>query len=50
MAPKLVRVHRGITIGELANHRYRVPIQLEKAGHVKKRDRGYNAGDSSSGN
>jgi len=47
-----VREHPGITIAELSkrmkikpNYLYRVLPQLEKAGHVKKRDRGYHAGD-----
>ena len=52
-ALKLVRAQPGITIGELSKHMkikpnylYRVLPQLEKAGHVKKRDKGYHAPDS----
>ena len=54
-ALKLVRAHPGITIGELAkrmkikpNYLYRVLPGLEKAGHVKKRDKGYHPEDGSS--
>ena len=52
-ALKLVQKHPGITIGELAkkmktkaSYLYRVLPELEKAGHIRKRDRGYHkAGD-----
>ena len=51
-ALKLVHAHPGITIGEMAkkmkiapNYLYRVLPQLEKAGHIKKRDKGYHKAD-----
>jgi hypothetical protein len=51
-ALKLVQKHPGITIGELAkkmkikaNYLYRVLPQLEKAGHIKKKEKGYHKAD-----
>ena len=52
-ALKLVHKHPGITIGEMAkrmkiqaNYLYRVLPQLEKAGKIKKRDKGYHPPES----
>ena len=51
-ALKLVQKHPGITIGEMAkkmklapNYLYRVLPQLEKAGHIKKHEKGYHKTD-----
>ena len=52
-ALKLVHLHPGITIGELAkrmkiqpNYLYRILPHLEKDGKVKKRDKGYHPPES----
>jgi predicted Rossmann fold nucleotide-binding protein DprA/Smf involved in DNA uptake len=51
-ALKLVHSNPGITIAEMAkklkikpNYLYRVLPELEKAGHIKKRDKGYHKAD-----
>jgi DNA-binding IclR family transcriptional regulator len=51
-ALKLVEKHPGITIGELAkkmkikaNYLYRVLPQLEKAGKVRRHEKGYHKAD-----
>ena len=51
-ALKLVQKHPGITIAEMAkkmkikaNYLYRVLPELEKAGHIRKRDKGYHKAD-----
>ena len=51
-ALKLVQKHPGITIAEMAkkmkikaNYLYRVLPQLEKAGHIAKKDKGYHKAD-----
>ena len=53
-ALKLVRAHPGITIGDMAkrmkikpNYLYRVLPTLEKAGHIKKHEKGYHPHEGS---